>query len=852
MASLAEINIGFKANLAQFSKQMENVNRDLKKIGGQMQAVGKKMSLSLTLPIAAIGTMAYNMAADFEDALGATDQIFKKSSEATKQWADGLPTYFGIAKKEALEYSNMMGSMLVNIGNLTEKEASEQSAKLIELAGDLTAMYGGRTQDAVRALTGALKGNNTMLDNYGMAINDSLIKTKAMELGLMKQGEQLTLSAKQAATLALIYEQTGAAQGQAAREADGASGSIRALKTEFTNLTTEIGQVLLPVITPMIQKIRDAIASFREMSPETQKIIVVIGGVVAAIGPLIAIIGTVLTAIPAMTAGIASLGTAFTVLTGPIGLVVAAIGALIAVIAYNWDEIKQVIIDLANYFIDLYNESDLVRASVESIISVFKNLYEAGKYVINILGNGFRALWENIKTGFSAIGKVIKAVLTGNFSDIGQIVSDAFLRIGAAGKDLIDETKKDFEVFKTAVKSNVDDAINNVMKRRKLELIAPDTKKVKEKVRTDVSDSTEDGLNNGVVKFSKKGAKVKITPEIGSVGYYDEIIKKLREAQNIESTDSETFQKFETQIKAYEDLKNAITEKQAVENSEKWFTERISQMEEELKGLDMTSQAYSDLKIKIADYKSEMNSIQNPDIEPETGTVDWYDYHIAKLKEQMQAVGITTEAYAKLRQELEILENSKEIELRLNTEEITEKINETTGMFETLSNGIQDVFGSISQSLVNGLGEAESGFERFTQSLMSNVLKVISSALSGALANAILGATQTGVSTGPAAAFTTPTFIGSMTGAVLSAFAAIPKFADGGIVSGPTLGLMGEYPGVSSNPEVIAPLSKLKDLIMPAYEANSGDVHLTGDFRINGNDLVLAVDRTMSRKKRLF
>ena len=63
-----------------------------------------------------------------------------------------------------------MGSMLVNIGGLTQDQAAKQSASLIQLAGDLTAMFGGTTQDAVRALTGALKGNNTMLDNYGMAV----------------------------------------------------------------------------------------------------------------------------------------------------------------------------------------------------------------------------------------------------------------------------------------------------------------------------------------------------------------------------------------------------------------------------------------------------------------------------------------------------------------------------------------------------------------------------------------------------------------------------------------------------------------------------------------------------------
>ena len=49
--------------------------------------------------------------------------------------------------------------------------------------------------------------------------------------------------------------------------------------------------------------------------------------------------------------------------------------------------------------------------------------------------------------------------------------------------------------------------------------------------------------------------------------------------------------------------------------------------------------------------------------------------------------------------------------------------------------------------------------------------------------------------------------------AVGSAIFSVSKFADGGIAYGPTLGLMGEYPGARSNPEVIAPLSKLKAMI---------------------------------------
>jgi hypothetical protein len=69
--------------------------------------------------------------------------------------------------------------------------------------------------------------------------------------------------------------------------------------------------------------------------------------------------------------------------------------------------------------------------------------------------------------------------------------------------------------------------------------------------------------------------------------------------------------------------------------------------------------------------------------------------------------------------------------------------------------------------------------------------------------------------------------------AKISDNAATP-FANGGIVSGPTMGLVGEYPGAQSNPEVIAPLDKLKDMI-----GGGGG----GTFVLRGQDLLLSVNR---------
>jgi hypothetical protein len=70
-------------------------------------------------------------------------------------------------------------------------------------------------------------------------------------------------------------------------------------------------------------------------------------------------------------------------------------------------------------------------------------------------------------------------------------------------------------------------------------------------------------------------------------------------------------------------------------------------------------------------------------------------------------------------------------------------------------------------------------------------------------------------------------------------------FANGGIVSGPTLGLMGEYPGASSNPEVIAPLDKLKSLI---GESGGGQL----EARISGNDLLILMNKAGRNNNNTF
>lgn len=86
----------------------------------------------------------------------------------------------------------------------------------------------------------------------------------------------------------------------------------------------------------------------------------------------------------------------------------------------------------------------------------------------------------------------------------------------------------------------------------------------------------------------------------------------------------------------------------------------------------------------------------------------------------------------------------------------------------------------------------------------------------------------------------------SMT-AVTAAAMKIPKFADGGIAYGPTLGLFGEYAGASTNPEVVAPLDKLQSMLVP-----SGAAAIPETIKVvaDGGDLVAVINTRANRLRR--
>lgn len=147
---------------------------------------------------------------------------------------------------------------------------------------------------------------------------------------------------------------------------------------------------------------------------------------------------------------------------------------------------------------------------------------------------------------------------------------------------------------------------------------------------------------------------------------------------------------------------------------------------------------------------------------------------------------------------------------------------------------------SIMQSLSGVVGEGAAAWIDWGVNLLNAIGQAIPAIATLIAARKTEATVNTeAAATGAAASQASIPYVGPIlavaaVASVLAAVANLPKFANGGIAYGPTLGLFGEYAGAGHNPEVVAPLDRLKSLIGGDGAFGDGEV----EFRIEGRTLV--------------
>ena len=236
------------------------------------------------------------------------------------------------------------------------------------------------------------------------------------------------------------------------------------------------------------------------------------------------------------------------------------------------------------------------------------------------------------------------------------------------------------------------------------------------------------------------------------------------------------------------------------------------------------------------------------------GSIDWYEGTIRALQERISATA--DEGLARdLQGRVEMLQSALgDLKIRIGIDkpeetaaaarELTQRIGDDFAAWKE-ENPLQpldmeddedrlagmrkglDKVGKTAQATGQMFGALGEAFEQPAFNIMGTIAQAVAT-LALTFASSLKG-TVTPWDWIAAAAAGTATLIST-----IASIRQATAFAEGGIVSGPTYALVGEYAGARNNPEVIAPLNKLRSLIEPRGGMEAGQVR----FEIEGRTLV--------------
>lgn len=434
------------------ASQVADLQFELAKLGFDTDQIDKAQASILALSQATTFDLA-----ESGKVVAATLNSFNLEASESARIAD----VFALASSNAAIDMEKLSVALPKVGAIAgalDQSVESLTAKMMTLAD--RGVEASKMGTSLRRIFLELSNKGITLEDALDAINTAIDPAKkSMELFGMVAANAGLILAQNTNETDKYEKQLLKASGTAIKMANimdsGVSGSLRRLKSASEDVAIELGQMLIPLLNDMISLIKKGIAFWKGLDQDTRNTAVALGLVAASIGPLLTVLGTLVTA--------------FAMLMTPIGLVIAALTTGIILVIKNWDSFKFILLDIINYFIDLYNESMIFKGVIQSISAIFQGVWSTIKFFAKDVIIVFKKIGEFGRNIFSSLGAIIKGVLTGSLTEVkegAKRLTEALDKTFSS-----EESQKNLEDWVEETNNIFDNAVDNFKKKEKIEFI---------------------------------------------------------------------------------------------------------------------------------------------------------------------------------------------------------------------------------------------------------------------------------------------------------------------------------------------------------------------------------------------
>lgn len=248
-----------------------------------------------------------------------------------------------------------------------------------------------------------------------------------------------------------MYNSAGIAEETAEVMRDNLSADVEGLMGSLESLAITLASLIVPALRDFVQWLTQLVNKFTALSPETQKTILTIAGIAAAIGPVLMVlgklttsVGSIITAFGKIPGAIAKAKSAFTAVSAAIGGISAPVVAVVAVIGV-----------LIAAFVNLWKTNEEFRNKMTAIWDGIKSKFES-------FAQGIVDRLNALGFDFENFGEVVKAIWDGFCSLLAPIFEGVFNQVSVILGSVLDALTGIFDVFIGIFTGNWDQAWQGV------------------------------------------------------------------------------------------------------------------------------------------------------------------------------------------------------------------------------------------------------------------------------------------------------------------------------------------------------------------------------------------------------
>jgi len=381
---------------------------------------------TVTSAFAGIVTSSVKARGEIEQQIGGTEAVFGKYAKTVQELSTKAYSEMGSSANDYMATINKMGSLMQGSG-ISQQKSLDLSSKAMQRAADVASIMGLDINSAMESIAGAAKGNFTMMDNLGVAMNATTIESYALSKGIKTAYKDMDNSQKIQLAMEMFLEKSAYAAGNYAKENDTLAGSISTLKASWQNFLGGVGN-LGQVVDAVMKTVDNVVRVAGEAVPE------IINNIVQYLPQLLQTGGELLNN---LTNGILQnmpmlIDTTMQIIQT---LSTGLIANLPQIIQVGFQVIQQLIMGIAQMLPTLIPQAvDCVITIVEGLLDNIDMLVDAGIELILGLADGLiEALPRLIEKAPTIIGKLVSAILR----NLPKLLSAGVQLIGKLASGLI-------------------------------------------------------------------------------------------------------------------------------------------------------------------------------------------------------------------------------------------------------------------------------------------------------------------------------------------------------------------------------------------------------------------------------